>query len=234
MQLTPETYKRPGQIPPGRVLVVGDGATGRQIAAELAATHEVLLATGRPRRVSPQRILGRGVFWWMDRLGILKSSRETRVGRYLMNADPFPGKDLNLGRLRQRGVRVVGRLLEVDGKEVGFASEEPAEVDAVIWATGYRDDSKWVAVPEVKDARGGFVHRRGVSAVPGLYFIGRSWQWTRGSALLAGVGDDASYVARRIAERLSGKLTEEIDQASRSPTNATPTEILGLKSVGRS
>ena len=46
LQLTPESYKRPGQLPSGRVLVVGDGATGRQIAVELAATHEVLLATG--------------------------------------------------------------------------------------------------------------------------------------------------------------------------------------------
>jgi len=233
MQLTPESYKRPGQIPPGRVLVVGDGATGRQVAAELAATHEVLLATGRPRRVSPQRILGKSVFWWMDRLGILKSSRETRVGRYLMNADPFPGKDLNLGRLRRRGVRVVGRLLAVDGKDVGFASGETAEVDAVIWATGYRDDSRWVAIPEVKDARGGFVHRRGVSAVPGVYFVGRSWQWTRGSALLAGVGDDAAYVVRQIDERLSGKRTENNDQASRSVTNAARTEILGLRGGGQ-
>ena len=49
---------------------------------------------------------------------------------------------------------------------------------------------------------GEFLHRRGVSPVPGLYFIGRSWQWTRGSALLAGVGDDAAYVVRRITERL--------------------------------
>jgi putative flavoprotein involved in K+ transport len=70
LQLTPETYKRPDQVPSGRVLVVGVGATGRQIAVELAATHEVLLATGRPRRVSPERILGKSVFWWMDRLGI--------------------------------------------------------------------------------------------------------------------------------------------------------------------
>jgi putative flavoprotein involved in K+ transport len=69
LQLTPESYKRPGQLPSGRVLVVGDGATGRQIAVELAATHEVLLATGRPRRVSPERILGRSIFWWMDKLG---------------------------------------------------------------------------------------------------------------------------------------------------------------------
>ena len=233
MQLTTESYKRPGQIPPGRVLVVGDGATGRQVAVELAATHEVLLATGRPRRVSPQRILGRSVFWWMDRLGILRASRETRVGRYLMNADPFPGKDLNLGRLRRRGVRVVGRLLGVDGKSVAFADGETAEVDAVIWATGYRDDSRWVSIPEVKDARDGFVHRRGVSAVPGVYFVGRSWQWTRGSALLAGVGDDAAYVVRQIDERLSGKRTENNDQASRSVTNAARTEILGLRGGGQ-
>ena len=220
MQLTPESYKRPGQIPPGRVLVVGDGATGRQIAAELAATHEVLLATGRPRRVSPQRILGRSVFWWMDRLGILKSSRETWVGRYLMNADPFPGKDLNLGRLRRRGVRVVGRLLEVDGKDVGFASGETADVDAVIWATGFRDDSRWVAIPEVKDAHGGVMHRRGVAAVPGVYFVGRSWQWTRGSALLYGVGDDAAHVAKRIAERLPRRMAMEDDSRGQDDTNS--------------
>ena len=108
VQLTPESYKRPAQVPGGRALVVGDGATGRQIAVELAATHEVLLATGRSRRVSPQRILGKSVFWWMDRLGILRASRETRVGRYLMKTDPFPGKALGLGRLRRQGVRCGG------------------------------------------------------------------------------------------------------------------------------
>ncbi len=227
LQLTPESYKRPTQIPPGRILVVGDGATGRQIAVELATTHEVLLATSRPRRVSPQRILGRSVFWWMDRLGILKSSRETRVGRYLMNADPFPGKNLRLGPLRRRGVRVVGRLLDVDGKDANFAGGEAAEVDAVIWATGYRDDSRWVAIPEAKDPRGGFVHWRGVSPVPGMYFMGRSWQWTRGSALLAGVGDDAAFVASRIARRLSGETTKETNVASRDVGAAAATESFG-------
>jgi putative flavoprotein involved in K+ transport len=222
LQLTPDSYKRPGQVSSGKVLVVGDGATGRQIAVELAATHEVLLATGRPRRVGPERILGRSVFWWMDRLGALKASRETRVGRYLMNADPFPGKALGLERLRRQGIRVVGRLFHADGKRVDFASNETAEVDAVVWATGYKDDSRWVAVPEVKDPRGGFVHRRGVSPVPGLYFVGRSWQWTRGSALLAGVGDDAAYVVSRIAERLSAKMTGEDDVASRNVTAPWP------------
>jgi putative flavoprotein involved in K+ transport len=234
LQLTSESYKRPGQLPSGKALIVGDGATGRQIAVELAATHEVLLATGRPRRVSPQRILGRSIFWWMDRLGILRASRETRVGRYLMHADPFPGKDLGLGRLRRRGIRVVGRLSHVDGARVGFADGETAEVDAVIWATGYKDDNRWVAVPEVKDARDGVVHRRGVSPVPGLYLVGQSWQWTRGSALLAGVGDDASYVGRRIDERLSGAVKREKDQESRDVTIAAATDGPGPGAGGSS
>lgn len=201
LQLTTEDYKRPAQVPSGRVLVVGDGATGRQIAVELAATREVLLATGRPRRVSPKRILGKSVFWWMDRLGILRASRETRVGGYLMRTDPFPGKALGLRRLRRRGIRVVGRLSHVDENRVGFAGGEMAEVDAVLWATGYHDDSKWVTIPEVKDTSGNFVHQRGVSPTPDLYLMGRSWQWTRGSALLTGIGDDAAYVASRITER---------------------------------
>jgi putative flavoprotein involved in K+ transport len=228
LQLTTEDYKRPAQVPPGRVLVVGDGATGRQIAVELAATHDVLLATGRPRRVSPQRILGKSVFWWMDRLGILRASRETRVGRYLMKTDPFPGKALGLRRLRRHGITVVGRLSHVDENRVGFAGGEMAEVDTVLWATGYHDDGKWVTIPEIKDACGGFVHQRGVSPTPDLYLMGRSWQWTRGSALLAGVGDDASYVASRIAERLPGKLKEVADLADRSSATtvaaASPSE----------
>ncbi len=203
-QLTAESYKNPAQVPPGGVLVVGDGATGRQIAGELAATHDVILSTGRPRRVSPERVLGRSIFWWLDRLGLLGASRESPVGRYLMKADPFPGKGLGLGRLRQRGVTVVGRLVRVEGRGCSFDGGVAADVGAVVWATGYRDDSAGVAIPEAKDAAGAFVHRRGVSPVPGLYFIGRSWQWTRGSALLHGVGADAAYVGARIAEQLAG------------------------------
>ena len=41
-------------------------------------------------------------------------------------------------------------------------------------------------------------HRRGVTEVPGLYFLGLSWQHTRGSALLGFVHDDATYLAGRI------------------------------------
>jgi putative flavoprotein involved in K+ transport len=197
-QLTPEDYSAPDQLSPGRVIVVGHGATGRQIALELVANHEVLLAAGRPRRVSPDRILGRSVFWWMDRLGIIRASRESPVGRYLMKADPFPGKHLELDKLQQRGVDVVGRVVQAEGKKVSFADGKAAEVDAVVWATGYSDDTGWVEIPEVKDAWGNFMHYRGISPLPNLCFVGRSWQWTRESALFAGVGQDAAYLTEHI------------------------------------
>jgi putative flavoprotein involved in K+ transport len=197
-QLAPEDYESPNQLSPGTVLVVGDGATGRQIALELRANHQVLLAAGRPRRVSPDRILGRSVFWWMEKLGVLRASRESTIGRYLMKADPFPGKRLELKQLQQRGVAVVGRVVQAEGKKVSFADGKAAEVDAVVWATGYRDDTDWVAIPEVKDAHGNFLHYRGVSPLPNLCFIGRSWQWSRGSALFAGVGEDAANLTEHL------------------------------------
>ena len=198
VQLAPEDYRAPDQLSPGRVLVVGDGATGRQIALELSANHEVLLAAGRPRRVGRDRILGRSVFWWLDKLGVLGASRESRIGRFLMKADPFPGKHLELDKLQQQGVEVVGRVTQAEGKKVSFADGKAAEVDAVVWATGYRDDTGWVGIPEVKDAQGNFLHYRGISPLPNLCFVGRSWQWTRGSALFAGVGQDATYLTEHI------------------------------------
>ncbi|MDQ5851739.1 MAG: hypothetical protein M3380_06600, partial [Chloroflexota bacterium] len=78
---------------------------------------------------------------------------------------------------------------------------------AVIWATGYRDNSDWVAIREVKDARENFVHREGTAPIPRFYFIGRPWQRSRGSALLMGVGDDAALIKDHIAAELGAQST---------------------------
>ncbi|MDQ2683966.1 MAG: NAD(P)/FAD-dependent oxidoreductase, partial [Chloroflexota bacterium] len=117
-QLTPESYRAPGATPAGTVLMVGDGATGRQIARELADTHQVLLATGRPRKVTPHRVLGKPIFWWLDKLGLLTAPAESRIGRKLRTNDPFPGKDLGLGKLQKAGITITGRLTGVDGRTV--------------------------------------------------------------------------------------------------------------------
>jgi hypothetical protein len=51
-----------------------------------------------------------------------------------------------------------------------------------------------------------FLHQRGISPVPNLYFIGRSWQWTRGSALFAGVGEDAAYLTEHFVKHLDHRV----------------------------
>ena len=62
-------YRRPADLPEGRVLVVGGGNTGFQIAKELAGSREVHLAIGSQQKPLPQRLLGRDLFWWLTKLG---------------------------------------------------------------------------------------------------------------------------------------------------------------------
>ena len=73
----------------------------------------------------------------------------------------------------------------------------------MIWATGYRPDHSWIDAA-VLDARRPRRHRRGVTDVPGLYFLGLSWQHTRGSALLGWVKDDAEFIAAKIDTARAG------------------------------
>jgi putative flavoprotein involved in K+ transport len=75
-----------------------------------------------------------------------------------------------------------------------------AGVSAVIWATGYGVDFGWIEVP-VKDARGEPIHRGGITAAPGLYFLGLQWLSKMSSSFLSGVGDDATVLTDHIAAR---------------------------------
>src|SRR3954454_21983188 len=74
-------YRSPSRVPDGTVLVVGGGNTGFQIAKELSATHTVHLAAASRRPPLPQRLLGRDLFWWLTRLGLLDKSVDSRLGR---------------------------------------------------------------------------------------------------------------------------------------------------------
>ena len=73
-------------------------------------------------------------------------------------------------------------------------------ISAVIWATGYGVDFGWIDLP-VTDAKGEAIHRNGVSAVPGLYFLGLQWLSKMNSSFLSGVGDDAAVLADHILAR---------------------------------
>ncbi|WP_029048998.1 hypothetical protein [Cupriavidus sp. amp6] len=73
-------------------------------------------------------------------------------------------------------------------------------VGSVIWATGYSFDFGWIELPEVFDVAGAPIHSRGITDMPGLYFLGLPWLHKRKSSFLAGVGEDAAHIAAAIAD----------------------------------
>jgi putative flavoprotein involved in K+ transport len=190
-------YRRPDDVPPGTVLVVGGGNTGFQLAKELSATHKVVLSIGSRQTPLPQRLLGSDLFWWLTKARILDKSVETRLGQRLSTRETLIGSSPR--ELKRRyGVELKPRLVDADGRTVRFGDGSEVEVDAVIWATGYRPEYAWITLP-VFDDDGRLRHRRGVTDVPGLYFLGLTWQHTRGSALIGWVREDAEFIAERIA-----------------------------------
>ena len=164
-------------------------------------------------------MFGRDLFWWLTKLGLLEKTLDSRIGRRARHRDTLIGSSPR--KLRRHRVELTPRLVRASGRTVGFADDSEREVDAAIWATGYRPDHSWIDLP-VFDPDGSVRHRRGVTDVAGLYFLGLSWQHTRGSALLGWVHDDAEFIAARIAARADGvqlaetQSPEETDAASRA------------------
>ena len=84
-------------------------------------------------------------------------------------------------------------------------AESPPAVDlmaegitSIVWATGFGYNYDWIKLP-VGDDKGYPVQRRGVTAWPGLYFMGLQWMYGTNSAQFYGVREDAEHVARHIA-----------------------------------
>jgi putative flavoprotein involved in K+ transport len=216
-------YRKPGDVPKGTVLVVGGGNTGFQIAKELSATHEVVLSIGSQQKPLPQRVLGRDLFWWLTKTRLLNRTVESRLGRKLSTRDTLIGSSPREMTARF-GVQLKPRLVDAEGRRVRFEDGSDLEIDAVIWATGYRSNYSWIKLP-ILDEEGRLRHRRGVTDVPRLYFLGLTWQHTRGSALIGFIKDDAEFIAEKIAEY----------QQSKRPAQAgTPVEAGAASEAGSS
>ncbi|NUR08815.1 MAG: NAD(P)-binding domain-containing protein [Nocardioidaceae bacterium] len=194
-QLHTSGYRNPGSVPGERVLVVGAGNSGLQTADELAGSHRVTLASGSRALALPQRVVGRDLFWWLTRTGVLDKPADSRLARRVRARG-----DLVIGADRRRLARRVDvrpRLADADGRAATFADGSSVEVDSVLWATGFRPDYTWIEA-DVTDADGAVRHRSGRSPVPGLWFLGLPWQRTRGSSLLGFVQRDAADLAARV------------------------------------
>lgn len=205
MSLHSSEYRNPAQLPDGPVVVVGGGNSGVQIAEELAATRETSLALGARLPRLPERVLGKSLFWWLDRTGLMEVTVESSLGRRLQRREALVGNTPAM-LAHHAGVRLLGRITGARGDTLCTADGSTVKAAAVVWATGFRPDYHFLHAP-VLGPNGAPVHHRGVTAVPGLYFLGLPWQHTRGSALLGGVGGDAAFIAEQIATR-RGQLVE--------------------------
>jgi putative flavoprotein involved in K+ transport len=134
-QLHASAYRRPADLPPGGVLVVGAGPSGQQLAAELRGTgRRVVLATGRHARM-PRRYRGRDAFSWLHATGLLEThAADVPDFAAARRAPSFPvsgaagGHSLGLDRLAALGVEVTGRLCGFAGRYAVLAGDLPATV----------------------------------------------------------------------------------------------------------
>jgi putative flavoprotein involved in K+ transport len=197
-QVHSAAYHGPGDLPDGPVLVVGGANSGCQIARELTDTRPVHLAVGERAPPLPQRPLDRDLWWWLRKLGLPRVTIESRLGKRLSARDPVIGEGPR-ALARHYGIQVRPLVRSLVGATATLADGSTFEPAGIVWATGFRGNYGWIRVPGVLDETGQPVHSRGVTSADGFCFLGLSWQWTRGSALLGWVGDDAGYLAGRIA-----------------------------------
>ena len=200
-QLHSRDYQRPAQLPgTGPVAVVGSGNSALQIAADLAGTGRPVLAAYDERTsAAPNNQL---IWAGMTLTGFLQVPRHTALGRRLhTKPDGVVSADLHLLR-RYANVEFIGRATGAlpDGIIQGEKAATPP-LEAVIWATGYQPDYPWLELP-ILAPDGRPQHQRGLTAAPGVAFLGLSWLDTRSSALMNGAGRDARRV---VAALLAGQ-----------------------------
>ncbi|WP_068618593.1 flavin-containing monooxygenase [Paenibacillus tuaregi] len=199
VQIHSSGYKNETQLKPGKVLIVGAGNSGAQIAVELAGSREVYLSYGDKLYFKPLTIFRKSIFWYFDKLGLIKAGLNTRVGRWMKNQpEIIYGTELK-SLLQQNRIVPKARATEATGNTIVFQDNSRLQPENVIWATGFRLSYPWLQIPGALDDRGYPLHNQGISPVPGLYFLGLPWQTSRGSALMGWVGRDAAYIANQLS-----------------------------------
>jgi putative flavoprotein involved in K+ transport len=200
VQLHSADYHNPAQIHSDDVLVVGAANSGAGIAEDLSHRHHVWLSHGKRIRHMPRRLLGKSLHWWGDHLGLIDAPLDSWRGRTQRN-DVLVGPSLR-ALARERGIELVGRVVDAHHCSIRFEDGPELAVETVVWATGFRSDYSWIR-PAVFDEDGRPVHRRGVTDLDGLYFLGMQNQYSRGSSLIFWVKEDAEYIVDRVRERAS-------------------------------
>ncbi len=204
-QLHSDEYRSPSTLAGARVLLVGAGNSGAEIALELAhAGRHVVLAGKGTFLPAIARIGGPRVFFGFARRAL---TLDTPLGRRMRDRmgphGSAPVIRVRASDLLAAGVERVGRVAGVrDGQPV-LEDGRQLDVDAVVWCTGFQPAFDWIRLP-ILDPSGLPRHERGLAVgVPGLSFVGLPFQRSFVSPLVGGVGADAAVIVDAIAERLA-------------------------------
>lgn len=207
-QLHSLEYRTPSQWQDGGVLVVGAGNSGAEIALEAAPDHETWLAgpdtghvpfriDGLPARLFVTTLVLRVLFHRVLSLAT-PIGRRARP-RILGSAAPLIRTKPH--DLHKAGVRRVPRVVGVRNGRPLLEDGRVVDVANVVWCTGFDNGLSWIDLP-VFDSAGEPRHHAGVADdEPGLYFVGRQFQYAFSSDMIHGVGRDAA----RIADAIAGK-----------------------------
>lgn len=189
----------PDSIPNGaRVIVVGAGNTGAELAVRLAARGAaVTICSRKPiRRPSPEPsgLLGE-LAWWLSGTPIVQLPGKGGCADHTPIVDP----DL-FDAIAEGHVREVGAACGLVRDGVRLADGAIAKADEVILATGFRRDVAWLEGTVSMDSLSIPKNDRGVSPeIRGLGFVGIPCMRTRRSGFLRGfVGDGHAVVSRLI------------------------------------
>ncbi|MCM3090932.1 MULTISPECIES: flavin-containing monooxygenase [unclassified Cytobacillus] len=200
-QLHSSEYRSPQEIPGEEILVVGGGNSGAQIAAELAKDRKVTIAVGHRLKFLPLTFFGKSIFYWLDKLGLLFAGKDTMKGSWFQKQkDPIFGKELKM-LIKNREIDVKPKVLKVIDKEVLFEDGSRRKFENIIWSTGFIPSYNWIHIKGAVSTDGKPLHKRGMTEIEGLYYLGLPWQYQRGSALICGVGKDAEYLLGAILSK---------------------------------
>jgi putative flavoprotein involved in K+ transport len=206
-QIHSSQYVNPDGLPEGKVLVVGAGTSGMEIAIELAGTRQTMIS-GQPTFHIPDplfRYTG-NFYWWFINNVMTVSTPIGRKAKKKIIKGGAPLIKVSARDLIPAGVRRVPRVVGVEDGNPKLGDGQTIPVSTIVWATGFKPDFSWID-PDITDAQTGWpLHNRGVSQnVKGMYFVGMIFQYSLASGLVGGVGRDAAYIVDHIHQHTRGK-----------------------------